>query len=94
MSVYLIADIEVNDRETYEKYVTRARPIVEKYGGRYVASSENIIPFSGDWKPAKMLVIEFDDLAGISRCFKSPEYLEIAPLRQSSSTSRSVIVRS
>jgi uncharacterized protein (DUF1330 family) len=39
-----------------------------------------------------LLVIEFDSLEGLQTCFASEEYREIAPLRERSTRSRSIIV--
>jgi len=93
MSAFLVADIQINDRETYEEYAAKAKPIVEQYGGKYIVSTEKVVPLGMEWRPRKILIIEFESSDRIGEMFRSPEYMEIAPLREKSSVSRSVIAQ-
>lgn len=92
MSVYMIIEIQVTDHERYSEYVSRVPEILKRYGGRYLARGGQITTLSGDWYPERIVLIEFETLAQLRQCFRSPEYLEIAPLRQESTTSRAIIV--
>jgi len=92
MSVYLIVDITVTDPEPYAEYVARARPILERYGGRYLVRGGPVTPLSGDWHPKRIVLIEFPEIGELRRCFGSAEYREIAPLRERSTSSRSIVV--
>jgi len=92
MAVYMIADLEVIDSEMYGQYMERVRPIVLSHGGRYLVRGGRVLPLAGDWRPERLLVIEFDSLEGLQTCFASEEYREIAPLRERSTRSRSIIV--
>ena len=44
MSVYMIVDSRVKDREKYKQYIDQASPIVAKYGGRYHVRGEKSEP--------------------------------------------------
>jgi uncharacterized protein (DUF1330 family) len=92
MPAYFIAEIDVKEPELYAQYVEKATPIVESFGGRYIFRSESIHPVSGNWSPGRMIMIEFENKEMIFECFSSDEYLEIAPLREGSTQSRSIIV--
>lgn len=92
MSVYFLADIEVDDPETYHRYVEQARPIVQQHGGRYLIQGGTVTPMSDGWNPARLIMIEFDTVAALGACFDSPEYRAIAPLREQSTRSRAIIV--
>jgi len=92
MSVYLIADIEIKDREMYSKYVEKVPAIIKKFGGRYLTQGGKITPLSGNWNPERITMIEFENMERLQQCFNSPEYLEIAPFRLNSTLSRSIIV--
>jgi uncharacterized protein (DUF1330 family) len=91
MSVYLLIEITVKDRELYSKYVQAVPSIIEKHGGKYLARGGNVTPLMGGWNPERIILIEFDDIEHVHKCFRSPEYLEIAPLREQSTASRSII---
>jgi len=34
MAAYVIVDTKIRDRETYESYKARAKPLAERHGGR------------------------------------------------------------
>lgn len=90
--VYLIADVTVNDPETYAKYSDTVPGIVRKYGGRYIVRGGEVTPFAGGWEPERLIVIEFDSMDRMKECFGSDEYLEILPFREQSTDSKAVVV--
>ena len=92
MSVYMIIEIKVKDAGMYAEYVENVRAIVEKHGGRYLVRGGAVTPLSGDWNPERMIVIEFEASEQVRRCFGSPEYLELAPVRERSAASRAIVV--
>lgn len=92
MVVYMLAEIEVKDPETYAQYVAQARPLVERHGGRYLARTSRVLPVAGDWRPERILLLEFDSLEKLQACFGSEEYRRIAPLRERSTVSRSIVI--
>jgi uncharacterized protein (DUF1330 family) len=90
MSVYMIVDSKVKDREKYRQYISQVSPIVAKYGGRYHVRGEKIKPL-GAWKPERIVVIEFPTEDHILRWLTSPEYEAIAPLREEGSESHAIL---
>jgi len=92
MSVYMIVEITVKDSELYSKYVDQVREIVEKHRGRYLARGGKVTPLSGNWNPERIILIEFEADEQLQKCFGSPDYREIALLREQSTTSKSIIV--
>lgn len=95
MSVYMIIEnIEITDKEKAQEYTSKARPILESYGAKYLASSEEIIPMGGEWEPKKMVIIEFPDMKTLRECFDSNEYKSIVHLRLNSMKGKSVAVPS
>ena len=92
MSVYMIIQLEVQDKEAYGKYTEEAGQIIKKYGGRRLVASDKVFSLKGDWKPQRVVILEFEDMIKLRRCFKSEEYAKIAPLRENSTVSKSIIV--
>ena len=37
MAVYMLVDTKIKDLDAYEEYKHKAKPIVESYGGEYLA---------------------------------------------------------
>ncbi len=92
MPVYLVIESAVKDRERYREYVTRVPETLVRYGGRYLSRGNRVIPLTGDWKPERMILLEFPDERNIRDWLASPEYRSIAPLREAGAASRAVIL--
>jgi len=89
---YLIADITATDQKTYSLYQTKVPEIIAKYGGRYLVRGGKAVPFAGDWEPERILVLQFDSMEQLRKCFDSPEYRALAPLREKSTISQAIFV--
>ncbi len=74
MPAYLIVDCEVTDAERYEAYKLLAPPAIAKYGGRYLVRGGEMTPMEGDWRPSRVVVLEFPDVETAKRFYVSPEY--------------------
>jgi uncharacterized protein (DUF1330 family) len=92
MKAYLISEVEVQDARMYAEYGAAAKPIITQYGGRYLVLGGKTTPLSGGWNPERLIVIEFESLEQLQKCFGSDAYKQIAPLRLGSTRSRSVVV--
>ena len=93
--VYSIAAIMIDPQKgagEYEGYIRRVKPVVERYGGRYLLRSEKITPLTSRWEPDRMIVIEWDSREQLELCFNSSAYRKIAGMRENSVDSRAVIV--
>ena len=92
MSVYMVIEVAVRDSEMYGRYTEQAREIVEQHGGRYLVRGGKVTPLSGNWNPERIILIEFETMQQLQRCFQSPEYLTLTPLREQSTSGRSIVV--
>lgn len=93
--VYFIAATFFNnkkDLKNYLKYIDLVKPIVNKYNGRYITRSEKITALSKDFKPDRVIIIEFNSREELNDCFSSEEYKKIAILREKSVNSKAIIV--
>jgi len=88
----MIIEVEIKDNERYSKYVEKVPEVIDKYGGRYLVRGGKVTPLSGNWNPERMVLIEFGSIEQLRKCFKSTEYLKIAPLREQSITSKAIVV--
>jgi uncharacterized protein (DUF1330 family) len=94
MSVYMIAEIQVTHPEGYAHYIDAVPAVVRRHGGRYLVRGGKVTPLFGDWSPQRIIMLEFDSLEQLQACFTSEEYRRIAPFREQSTVSRSIIVES
>ncbi len=93
MSVYMIVEAkDVFDQEKYGEYIKRVPAIVEKFGGRYLARGGDITVVSGDWRPARLIIVAFDSKEKFQAWWHSAEYRAIAPLRETAAQTNAVVV--
>ena len=92
MTAYLIANVDVKDVDAYAPYRDRARPIVEKYGGRYIVRGGEVDVLEGVPQINRLVILEFPDRTAANAFYNSQEYQEIVPIRIGSTDSRLFIV--
>lgn len=95
MSCYFIKDVYINEdkgRGLYDDYIKEVKPIVESYGGIYLARSENITSLSKNRKPNRVIIIKFPSREKLDECFSSKEYKEIMNKRIDSVDAKALIV--
>jgi uncharacterized protein (DUF1330 family) len=91
MPVYLIIEINVYDNDLYTEYTLQILPLVERYGGRYLVRGNEVYPVSGDWRPERLVLIQFETMDLVQDFLTCPEYQALIPLRHRASSSRSII---
>ncbi len=92
MSVYLIIEIAVKDQSLYSEYIEKVYDVVRRHGGKYLVRGGEVTPVSNNWNPERIIVIEFQNKELFRRCFQSPEYIQIAPLRDKSTVSKAILL--
>jgi uncharacterized protein (DUF1330 family) len=92
MSVYMVVEIEVLNAALYAKYVENVAAIVTKYGGRYLVRGGAVTSLAGGWNPERIIIVEFPSPEEVRRWLSSPEYQELAPLREASTLSRAILL--
>jgi uncharacterized protein (DUF1330 family) len=88
MAAYVIAQIEVTDPAKMEEYRKRTPAAVAAYQGKFIVRGGAIAPLEGDWKPSRIVVIEFPSLDHLKRFWASPEYAQARAARAGAGTMR------
>jgi uncharacterized protein (DUF1330 family) len=81
MPAYVIADVTVTDPATMEEYRKLVPPTLAKYGGRFVVRGGAHQTVEGDWKPNRLVVLEFPSMEQAKRWYASEEYREPLAMR-------------
>lgn len=81
MAAYIIADVTVTDPATMEEYRKLVPATLAKYGGRFVVRGGAHQALEGDWKPNRLIVLEFPSLEQAKRWYDSEEYREPKAMR-------------
>jgi uncharacterized protein (DUF1330 family) len=89
---YVIAEVEVTDPATLQKYGEKAPQIVASFNGHYVVRGGKVQALEGEPPKGYVVVIGFDSAEKAREWYDSPAYAAIRPFRQSSAKSRLFIV--
>ncbi|HEY7749574.1 MAG TPA: DUF1330 domain-containing protein [Aestuariivirgaceae bacterium] len=93
MAAYVIVDTRLIDAGAYEDYKVKARPIIEKFGGKYLARGGAMEVLEDElWRPSRMVVVEFADMSQALSCLRSAEYLAVRPIRHANAKSTVLVV--
>jgi uncharacterized protein (DUF1330 family) len=92
MSVYVIIQSRVKDKEKYRQYIDQVLPIVTHFEGRYHVRGGGSIRAFGSWRPERITVIEFPSESRVQDWLASPEYKAIRPLRDAVMDSQVILV--
>jgi uncharacterized protein (DUF1330 family) len=92
MPAYVIVETDIHDPEQYEQYKAASPAAVAGGGGRFVVRGGELVVLEGDWEPARLVVLEFEDLEAAKRWYESAEYQAAKQLRDGAANLRMVAV--
>lgn len=92
MSAYILANLDVHDPETFERYREKVPAVIGAFGGRYLVRGGEVTTLEGALPAPRLVIIEFDDRKAAERWYHSDEYQEILPLRLKSAKGTAAIV--
>ena len=92
MSAYLLVDIDIFDSAGFAEYRKAVVPLVEKYGGKYIAVSDQVETLEGSWSPKRIVVIQFPSMARAREWFSCEDYRETCQIRKRTARSEIILV--
>lgn len=92
MNVYLIIDIEIHDLIVFQTYVAEIPEFVKKHSGRYVILGGEAESIEGNWKPKRLVIIEFPSKESAQEFLKDPDAQPVFAIRHKSATSKLILV--
>lgn len=76
MPVYLIADINVINRQRYEDYRLQMRRAFTAFGGKFLVRGGAAQVIAGTWEPTRFVMIEFPSRVKADAFLASKEYAQ------------------
>lgn len=92
MPAYVIADVKINDPEKYKEYKKKTPATIAAFGGRFLVRGGPPEVLEGDWKPNRVVVIEFESVEKAKEWWSSPMYKPARDLRQRISEGSLIVV--
>lgn len=92
MKAYLVLDFAVNDLAGFRPYIAAIPAHIARHGGRYIVQGAKPTVIEGDWRPPRLVVLEFPARANAEAFLADPECRELFRIRHATTTSRLVLV--
>ena len=92
MSCYFIAQININDRNEYQKYLDGFDEIFSIYKGIVAAVDENPSILEGNWPFTRTVLLRFPNRDEARRWYESPEYQELKKHRHRAANSNIILI--
>lgn len=92
MAAYVLSMMSIQDPKTYKKYTDRTPPIVERYGGRFLARGGDITTLEGETCQDRMVILEFSSKQSVLDWMADPEYQEARIFRHASFQARILLI--
>jgi uncharacterized protein (DUF1330 family) len=89
---YLVVDAQSTDPERMVEYRRLSSIAVEKFGARFLVRGGAYDVLEGEWRPQRLVVIEFPSLEKAKAFYDSPEYLLARTAREGVSSFDMVLV--
>lgn len=89
---YVISAVEgFVDESTVKRYAELAGPAIEHFGGRFIASSTELVVVEGESPSNHLSMVEFPSMEDAKAWYNSPEYAEARDLTQAAFRGRLLI---
>jgi uncharacterized protein (DUF1330 family) len=93
MPAYVVVETDITDLERYEVYKAASPAAIAAGGGRFLVRGGELVVLEGDWRPSRLVVLEFEDLAAAKRWYESEVYQEAKKLREGTAQLHMVAVQ-
>jgi uncharacterized protein (DUF1330 family) len=91
MPAYIIVDVEITDPKEYEEYKKHTPGSLVPFGGKFLARGGAVETLEGDWKPGRLVILEFPSLEKAKAWWNSPGYAPAKLIRQRASNTKMIV---
>lgn len=92
MPAYIIVDVDIQDPLLYEEYKKLTPASIAVYDGRFVVRGGETEVLEGDWRPGRLVMLEFPSLEAAKQWWASPEYAPAKAIRQRIAKTNMIVV--
>jgi uncharacterized protein (DUF1330 family) len=87
-AAYIIAEVTITNEDQmglYREWSTRA---MQEFGAEVLVRGGRVEPLEGDWKPQRVVVLKFSDLASAQAYYRSETYTHARKVREGAGSIR------
>mgnify|MGYP001431702999 FL=1 len=90
---FMLVDVDIHNIEEYKKYLEKVKPMVEKFGGKYLIKGGKIDAKETDlWKPKRIVLVKFPNKSSALKWYNSEEYRALKNLRLNNASSNILFI--
>lgn len=92
MSAYVIVEVSIQDHSEYEEYKKLTPAAVAAFDGKFVVRGGESTTLEGDWKPERIVILEFPTALIANEWWNSELYNKAKEIRQRAAKTKMIIV--
>jgi len=92
MPAYIIAFVDVTDRDRYAEYMKVTPSIIAEFGGKFIARGGKAETLEGPRENRRVVLIEFPTFELASGFYRSEQYVETKKMRAGAATATFILV--
>jgi uncharacterized protein (DUF1330 family) len=92
MKAYLVLDLAINDFAGFREYIAAIPTHIARHGGQYIVQGVTPTCIEGNWKPQRMVIIEFPERSNAEAFLGDPIIQDLFRVRHETTTSKLVLV--
>lgn len=92
MTVYVISQITITERESYERYADKFMDVFNQFDGKMLSADFNPTVLMGEWNANRLVLIEFPSKKSALAWMMSDAYQEISKDRDAGASLNSILV--
>lgn len=89
---FIIARVDITDRDQYQHYLKAAPSVIEHYGGKVIARSESPLTLEGRDETRRIIILQFPSVTRAKEFYHSPEYQETRKLREGAAYGELIVI--
>ena len=92
MSAYVIVEVSIHDQKDYEEYKKLTPAAISAFDGKFIVRGGTTYTLEGDWKPERIVVLEFPSVDRANEWWHSDIYTKAKIIRQRAAKTKMIIV--
>lgn len=92
MPAYVIVEVSVHEPKEYEDYKKLTPATVAAFKGKFIVRGGSTTTLEGDWKPERMVVLEFPSVELANEWWNSDIYAQAKKIRQRTAKTKMIII--
>jgi len=92
MAAYIIFEVEVTNPTAAEEYLKLANESLTPFQSKTIVHDVMVEVLEGDWKPERVVVVEFESMEQAQQWYKSPAYTKAKDILQRAASVKVILV--